>query len=184
MIAGLILAVGHVGGLLSPMLENFMKTTRMENWIEIEEAPGYYASNRGRIRGKRGIMKISINKDGYLLAGLKINGKQYTKVVHRLVLKTFGPEQPPDTTVDHINRDRTDNRIENLRWATKQQQSDNSKMPKGSKHAMSKLTESDIPKIRQLLSMGISQKKIAEQFGVSELTIRHIKYNRNWSHVK
>jgi hypothetical protein len=185
MTAESILVVVVAGGLLSPMLENFMKTTRMENWIELWEFPGYHVSNRGKVRGKRGnVLNPSIGKRGYFIVCLSVDGKRYTKMVHQLVLKTFRPEQPPDTTVDHINRNRTDNRIENLRWASKQQQIDNSEMPKGSKHPMSKLTENDIPKIRQLLSMGITQTRIAEQFGVAQHTVSRIKNKKEWTHVK
>jgi hypothetical protein len=185
MIAGLILAVVAVGGLLSHTLENFMKTTRMENWIEIEEFPSYHVSNRGRIRGKRGnVIKPGNSKCGYLFVIFVIDGKRYSKYVHRLVLKAFGPEQPPNTTVDHINRIKTDNRLENLRWATNRQQTDNSEMARGSKQHLSKLTESDIPKIRKLLSMGITQTRIAKQFGVAQRTISRIKSKKAWSHVQ
>lgn len=48
--------------------------------------------------------------------------------MHRLVAETFiqNPEGKP--TVDHINRARTDNRVQNLRWATRKEQADNTKM--------------------------------------------------------
>jgi hypothetical protein len=184
MTVALIRDVPPAGGLLSPMLENFMKTTQMENWIELEEFRGYHVSDQGRVRSKRCIMKPGNTKREYLFVIFLVDGKRHNKYVHQLVLKAFGPEQPLNTTVDHINRIKTDNRIENLRWATKQQQLDNTEMAKGSKNGTSKLTENDIPKIRQLLSMGITQDRIAEQFGVSQLTISNIKTNKLWSHVK
>jgi hypothetical protein len=50
--------------------------------------------------------------------------------VHRLVLYTFvGEPISPDMTCDHVNRIRHDNRVENLRWATSQQQRSNSVGP-------------------------------------------------------
>jgi hypothetical protein len=168
------------------MLENFMKTTRMENWIEIEEFPGYHVSDQGRVRGKRGIIKPGNTKRGYFVVRLYLGNVRGADYIHKLVLKAFGPEQPPDTTIDHINRIITDNRIENLRWATKQQQIDNTVFdePKGSKNPNSKLTESDIPKIRQLISMGLSQKEIGERFNANRVTISYIKNKKTWSHVK
>lgn len=50
---------------------------------------------------------------GYLLIGYK--GKMYK--VHRLVAECFIPDQNNYETIDHINRIKTDNRVENLRWA-------------------------------------------------------------------
>lgn len=47
------------------------------------------------------------------------NGHKY---VHRLVMELFGPPKPgPEYEIDHINRNRLDNRIENLRWVTRQE---------------------------------------------------------------
>lgn len=52
---------------------------------------------------------------GYLR--VRINGKQYQ--VHRLVAETFIPNPENKPEVDHINRNPFDNRVENLRWATR-----------------------------------------------------------------
>ena len=52
----------------------------------------------------------SFDKDGYKI--IKIKGKQYK--AHRLVYAYFNGEFPKEE-IDHINRNRSDNRIENLR---------------------------------------------------------------------
>lgn len=54
---------------------------------------------------------------------IKINGKLY--LVHRLVAETFIENIENKPTVDHINRDRSDNMVENLRWATFTEQNNN-----------------------------------------------------------
>lgn len=67
--------------------------------------------------------KLSNTTGGYLRVGLP-NNKQVT--VHRVVwLLTYGtlPEKPYE--IDHINNDRKDNRIENLRLATKTENQSN-----------------------------------------------------------
>lgn len=51
---------------------------------------------------------------GYLC--VRIKGKDYK--VHRLVAECFIPNTENKPFIDHINRDRSDNRVENLRWAT------------------------------------------------------------------
>lgn len=53
--------------------------------------------------------------DGYLC--VMINRKRYR--VHRLIAETFLGEIPEGCQVDHINRIRHDNRLENLRIVTK-----------------------------------------------------------------
>lgn len=54
------------------------------------------------------------NKQGYKV--LQYKGKQYK--VHRLVAETFLDRVEGKDFVDHINRDKTDNRLENLRWVS------------------------------------------------------------------
>ena len=62
----------------------------------------------------------SMDKDGYLI--IKIKGKQYK--AHRLVYAYFHGRFP-ELEIDHINRQRTDNRIENLREVDRQTNVDN-----------------------------------------------------------
>ena len=64
----------------------------------------------------------SMDCDGYHV--ITIYDKQYK--VHRIIAEAFIPNPDNKPTVDHINRVRTDNRVQNLRWATYREQSDNS----------------------------------------------------------
>lgn len=88
----------------------------MEIWKKINGYGDYSVSSVGRIRNDRTgtIRKLQVyTKDYY---SVRLNGKNL--LVHRLVAMAFidNPENKPD--VDHINGDRKDNRIENLRWVT------------------------------------------------------------------
>jgi len=47
-----------------------------------------------------------------------------------------------------------------------------------------KLKEADIPEIRKLLDLGISQRLIALKYGVSQSLISRIKLGKNWQHVE
>ena len=77
-------------------------------------------STEGEIRNKRGmILKQHLHKDrGYLQLVLTMKGKQHSIYPHRLVATAFLPNPDNLRDVDHINRVKTDNRVENLRWAT------------------------------------------------------------------
>lgn len=70
------------------------------------------------------ILKPSEDKDGYLFVTLKINGEETHKVIHRLLAETFIPNPENKPTVNHINHNRQDNRLENLEWATYPEQMD------------------------------------------------------------
>lgn len=62
------------------------------------------------------------NRYGY--KAIAVQGRAY--YVHRLVAETFIGEAPSGCcTVDHINRVRSDNRVENLRWASYKEQAEN-----------------------------------------------------------
>lgn len=70
----------------------------------------------------------SLDKDGYLI--IKIKGKQYK--AHRIVwLLNYG--KFPKSELDHINRNKLDNRIENLRESNRKEQNNNKDFKKNKK---------------------------------------------------
>lgn len=73
---------------------------------------------------KTGVIKSAyVNKsNGYLYVDLYKNNKAHKIPIHRLIAETFIPNPENKPTVDHINGNRTDNSIENLRWATYSEQ--------------------------------------------------------------
>ena len=77
-------------------------------------------SNFGRVRNDR-IFKPHLSNHGYLRTG--INGKNYR--IHRLIAETFLENPDEKLTVDHIDRDKTNNNFWNLRWATMKEQNNN-----------------------------------------------------------
>lgn len=97
--------------------------------------PDYSVSSLGRVRNeKTGNILEDGHTSGYRSVSLvDETGYRTTDYVHRLVLRTFKGEAPsPDMTVDHINRDRLDNRLSNLQWATRKTQATNSEFSEAS----------------------------------------------------
>jgi hypothetical protein len=96
----------------------------------LTDFPNYLISNSGIIKNTKinKIMTGTKDRSGYWVVKL-INslGKRISFKLHRLVASTFisNPENKP--TVDHIDRDKTNNNVTNLRWATSAEQSQNKK---------------------------------------------------------
>ena len=92
----------------------------MEEWKDIIGYEGkYQVSNLGNVKNVKSqhILKGANDKNGYLLISLfDSNFKKKTQKIHRLVGIAFIPNPDNLPVIDHINRDKKDNRIENLRW--------------------------------------------------------------------
>lgn len=93
-----------------------------EYWKPIEGFENYEVSNLGQVRSfytrEAKVLKPSINKDGYLKVGLRKDGKQYLKSIHRLVATAFIPNPEDKLQVNHIDGDKQNNTVFNLEWVT------------------------------------------------------------------
>lgn len=116
---------------------NFIKVNTVKGFEQVEDY--YYCDSFGNIfsnsRGTMKILKERYDRGGYLRVHLMLkNGKQKSYMAHKIILSAFHPNSNDKLTVNHINHNRTDNRIENLQWATMKEQMDdvrNEKMAKG-----------------------------------------------------
>jgi hypothetical protein len=79
----------------------------------------YEVSNMGNVRNKKTglILKQKLRK-GYYSIGLSKNGKNKNFNIHRLIASYFIPNPNNKRCVDHIDRDKLNNKIENLRWVS------------------------------------------------------------------
>ena len=99
-----------------------------EIWKPVRGYEGMYeVSNYGNVRsmnynhtGEVRNMKTETNKNGYKQVNLCKDGKQKLPTVHRLVAQAFLPNPENLPQVNHINENKSDNRVENLEWTTRE----------------------------------------------------------------
>lgn len=170
-----------------------------EIWKIIKNFPSYQVSNLGRIKslkfGKEKILRQSITKE-YLKVRLYKNKKSYNTEIHRLVYETFKNKLKNNYIVHHINENKKDNFIDNLKQklylthiidhhiGKKHSNKTKYKMSmskKGKDSPNRKLIVQDIIQIELLLKEGkLIQQEIADIFGVCKKTIYIIKKEKNY----
>jgi hypothetical protein len=79
---------------------------------------GWYATENGKVISSTG-KSVGRNRHGYLGISFRLNKKVYQVRNHRFIYYYFNKEIPEQ--IDHINRIRNDNRLENLRIVTNQE---------------------------------------------------------------
>lgn len=90
-------------------------------WVKIARNNNYSINENGMVRNDNTehIKQPYPNKDnGYLIVDLCMNNKSKKVPIHRLVAEAFIPNPENKATVDHIDGNRKNNSIDNLRWAT------------------------------------------------------------------
>lgn len=87
----------------------------------------YLVSELGEVKSLRSKKDLKPNEDkcGYLYYVLSVNGKRKTVKAHRLVALAFIPNPENKPSIDHIDGDRKNNSVKNLRWVTNKENTNN-----------------------------------------------------------
>ncbi len=171
----------------------------------ISKEDKYELSNYGRIRKWEkkvddwAVQKPS-NVNGYAYFSFKTDEaitqrKRVTKSLHRLVAEEF-LEQPSEehNNVIHLDFNKWNNHINNLRWATRPEMFAHSRKSPRTAAAIerrkgeitnSKLTETEVMRLKKKLKRGKTPLyKIAKEFGITHTQLNRIRRGENWAHIK
>ncbi len=94
--------------------------------MEIQNTNGkYLIYEDGKIWSKKHkkFLKSYLSNSGYYRTCLSVDNKKSRVSNHRLVAQHYLPNPDNKSFVDHIDRDRTNNNINNLRWVTSSENS-------------------------------------------------------------
>lgn len=177
-------------------------TGESEEWRDIPGFPLYQVSNLGRVRTRRPwgpherprrhwhVLKPWANNRGYLSVALcRVSHERgVNRLIHRLVLEAFVGPCPPGMEARHLlSNDVTDNRLCNLSWGTRSQnQGDrvaHGTDRRGSRHYLTRLTEDDVRRIRELSAAGARGCDLARQFNQRPENILKICRRLTWRHL-
>jgi len=172
---------------------------KREIWKAIPGCRGYEVSNFGRVKSlDRYIPYSGCTGKGYRLWKGRILspregslrspyktvyvGRKGNERIHTLVMQTFIGPRPKGMQVCHNNRNKFDNRLENLRYDTPRNNildrelhgTDN----KGERHGMSKLTAKDVRNIRETIWRTANDLAIKHRVSIG--CIKNILTGRNW----
>ncbi len=176
------------------------KPLQFPGWKNLRKK--YALSSQGRIAsysddletdGK--LLKGSLTT-GYRTLNLHRPGDNGTLYIHREIARLFLPRPSSKSMyVIHNNHNKLDNAAKNLRWATLEEMiSHQQKSPakiaykkvQASRKVGLKLNAVQVKSIKKMLEDGkrkLTIKKLAEKFGVSEMTMYRIKSGENWGRI-
>jgi len=165
-----------------------------EEWLPVKGYESFYlVSDRGRIRSLRRpglILRPCTNRGGYPQIVVYGNKTKNSICVHLVVARAFLGPCPKGMECHHIDGNKANNNVDNLRWVTPKENSQHAvssglhKFHRGEKHHKAILTKSEVIKIRKLHKQNVSYRKIAKSFGVSRGCISSIVSGKNWAHIQ
>jgi hypothetical protein len=181
--------------------DEIWKTLEFPGWKQLRKK--YALSSHGRVAS----YSENVYEDGKLLNGsittgyktlnMHRSGSNGTLYVHREVARIFSKKSSfRHKYVIHINYNKLDNAAKNLKWVTleemiQHQQKSPAKVAykkiQANRTSGLKLSVSQVRSIKKTLfskNRHTTIKKIAEKYGVSEMTLYRIKSGENWKRVK
>lgn len=161
--------------------------------IQVRPVPGlggYSVSERGQVFGRQAQAIKSHWHHGYLCVQIQLGrGAQRRHAIHRLVLAAFvGPPVAPANIGMHVDGDRANNCVTNLRWGSRADVGEASVkrgtascLRRGEQAPAAKLTDADVATILRAKASGSSPEELAERYGVGVARIRQLWRGVMWT---
>ncbi len=168
----------------------------MERWLPVVGFEGFYeVSDMGRVRSVARMSRAALGSKwtesrvlknirsslGYAVVNMTKGAERKQGSVHRMVLEAFVGECPKGEEACHMNGDRMDGRLENLRWDTRKSNHADKRShgtwQGGVNNGNSKLTWREVEGIR---ASRLSAEKLAKMYGVGSTTIFRVKNYESW----
>jgi hypothetical protein len=145
-------------------------------------------------------LSLNVHPQGYRIWRFRVNGESTHFLIHRLVAEYFlkKPSKEHDYVI-HLDHNKTNNSVKNLKWVTYEEQRAHSAQSDASKANAErlsqwsrvtgkgkKLTEAKVKQIKKMVldpKRKLSMKALAEQFGITPMQLYRIKSGENWSWV-
>lgn len=168
-------------------------------WKTIPGFPDHYeVSDEGKVRtwlvrGSKNMAERPSEMIGWEMRGYPTvllrdtSGSRRCVRVHSAVLLAFVGPCPPGHEARHLDGSRNNNRLDNLKWGTPKENSDDKRrhgtMIVGEMCVTAKLQSADVVAIRSLLRRGHGIQFVASLFGVSKRMVARIRDGISWVDV-
>lgn len=174
----------------------------IEEWRPVAGYETHYAvSNLGRVKSldryvkhggahmqlRRGaLLKAHVNETGYRRVRLRRENIGRNFLVHQLVAKAFlGKSPTTGAPVNHIDFDRSNNRIDNLEWTTPRANMAHSRdaarfCPVANPNCRGKLTPEQVVSIRERVANGEARKSVAAAFSIDPSSVSRLVKRKRW----
>jgi hypothetical protein len=149
----------------------------------------YFATKDGRIFSTRQQMKVTTHHSGYLVLTISKQKQRKQYRVHRFVWEYFNGPIPPDKVIDHIDGDKTNNALSNLRLVSNKENIQHARSMlgdwnlKGQDVYCSKLTNDQFMKMVDDFVSGMTNDDIALKYGLHSRYVSLIRHKRRWKHL-
>jgi len=175
-----------------------------ETWLPIFGYTGLYSvSNQGRVRSldrkvkhysgsdrkmNGRILNPTKSSNGYLTVYLSREGVKKNFCIHQLVLEAFIGSRPLGYQGSHLDGDRKNNRLVNLKWESvadnQNRRASHNTSNRGERQGASKLNNNSVRYMRGVYALGgYTYSYFARMLNVSPTTIANAIKRKTWKHL-